>query len=228
MINNKPAKFNHYTATIIGATGLIGSRLLVRLQNDDHFGSIRILSRRPLETADPKTDVKVIDFANPELFRSAIEGSNAVFCTVGTTQKKVGGDEEAYRKVDYDIPVNAARFCAETGCTRFLLVSSVGADSSAGSFYLKLKGEVEDAVKEAGVPSVSIFRPSVLLGERHESRPAETFGKILMNLFSFLVPSRMKPIDADEVAGAMLIAAKKSHKGLHVYHYPEIKNMHKS
>lgn len=210
------------TATLIGATGLIGSRLLTRLQNDDYFGSIRILSRRPVELTGPKTDVQAIDFSDLKQFRSAIEGSDAVFCAVGTTHKKVDGDKEAYRKVDYDIPVNAARFCAESGCPRFLLVSSVGADSSSGSFYLKLKGEVEDAVKEACVPSVSIFRPSILLGDRNESRPAETAGKILMKTFSFLLSSRMKPIDAEDVAGAMLIAAKQGREGFHIYHYREM------
>ncbi len=216
----KPIK----TVTLIGATGLIGSRLLSRLQNDDHIDSIRILSRRPVELTGPKTNVQVIDFSDLEQFRSAIEGSDAVFCSVGTTQKKVDGDEDAYRRVDFDIPVNAARFCAETGCKHFLLVSSVGADSSSGSFYLKIKGEVEDAVQESGVQSVSIFRPSILLGERNESRPGETIGKVVMKVFSFLLPSRMKPIHADDVAAAMLWAAKQGREGFHFYQYREIKN----
>ena len=210
------------TATLIGATGLIGSRLLLMLQEDDCIGSIRILSRRTVEFTKPKTKVQVIDFSELKQFRSAINGSDAVFCTVGTTQKKVDGDEEAYRKVDYDIPVNAAKLCAETACPRFLLVSSVGADSSSGSFYLKLKGEVEDEVKESGVPSVSIFRPSILLGERNESRPGETIGKVVMKVFSFMLPSRMKPIDADDVAMAMLWAAKQGRDGFQVYQYQEM------
>ncbi|MCC5908802.1 MAG: NAD(P)H-binding protein [Balneolaceae bacterium] len=214
----KPIK----TATLIGATGLIGSRLLVKLQEDDYVGSVRVLSHRPVELSGPKTNVQVIDFSNLEQFRSAINGSDAVFCTVGTTQRKVDGDEEAYRKVDYDIPVNAAKFCAETGCPRFLLVSSVGADSSSGSFYLKLKGEVEDEVKDSGVPSVSIFRPSILLGERNESRPGETIGKIVMNTFSFLLPSRMKPIDADDVAAAMVWAGKQGREEFNIYQFREM------
>ncbi|TVR33745.1 MAG: NAD-dependent epimerase/dehydratase family protein [Balneolaceae bacterium] len=220
----KPIK----TATLIGATGLIGSRLLNLLQEDAHFPEIRVLSYRPVDFPHSGTQAHLIDFSDPDQFRSAIVGSDAVFCTVGTTQKKVGGDEQAYRKVDYDIPVNAARFCAETGCPRFLLVSSVGADSSAGSFYLKLKGEVEDAVKESGVPSISIFRPSILLGDRNESRPGETIGKVLMNAFSFLLPSRMKPIDAEDVAEAMLIAAKEGREGFHIYHYREMKKASKN
>jgi uncharacterized protein YbjT (DUF2867 family) len=210
------------TATIIGATGLIGSRLLNLLRDDGYFTAIRLLSRRPLELLHSNVEVRVIDFSDPDQFRSAIEGSDAVFCSVGTTQKKVDGDEEAYRKVDYDIPVNAARHCAETGCQKFLLVSSVGADSSSGNFYLKLKGEVEDAVKVSGVSSVSIFRPSILLGKRNESRPGETIGKFVMSTFSFLLPSRIKPVNASVVAGAMLAAAKSGKLGAEIYQYNEI------
>lgn len=213
---------NLQTAAIIGATGLIGSRLLTLLQNDSYFSSIRVLSRRPVSISHSKTDVRVIDFSDEEQFRDAVAGSDALFCAVGTTQKKTDGDEEAYRKVDYDIPVNAARYCAETGCQKFLLVSSVGADSSSGNFYIKLKGEVEDAVKLSGVPSVSIFRPSMLLGKRNESRPGEAIMKVVMNAFSLLLPSRIKPVDASVVAGAMLAAAKSDKLGAEIYQYNEI------
>lgn len=210
-------------AIIIGATGLIGSRLLRRLQNDNTIGRILVLSHRMVELKGPKTDVQVIDFSDMDRLRSAIDGNNVLFCTVGTTRKKAGGDKEIYRKVDFDIPVNAAHLCAEMGCKQFLLVSSVGADSNSNNFYLSLKGEVEDAIKASDVTSVSIFRPSVLLGDRKESRPGETIGKFLMSTFSFLLPPRMKPIDAEEVAEAMVIIARQGRAGYNVYQYDEIK-----
>lgn len=213
---------SNQTAAILGATGLIGSRLLDILRSDDHFSSIRVISRRPVALAGPKTEVRVIDFENMEQFRAAIEGCDVVFCSVGTTQKKVSGDEEAYRKVDFDIPVNAARFCAETGCGQFLLVSSVGADSNSSNFYTRLKGETEEAVKSSGVRSISIFRPSILLGEREESRPSESIGKAIMTTFSFLLPSRVKPVHAADVAAAMLTAAKIGVEGFTVYKYRAI------
>lgn len=101
------------TATVIGATGLIGSHLVELLQDDPYFSTIVVLSRRPVSFDHPNVQLLVIDFADTVAFKTAIAGSDAVFCAVGTTQKKVKGDKAAYRKVDYDIPVNAARFCAE-------------------------------------------------------------------------------------------------------------------
>src|SRR4249920_248078 len=123
------------TATIIGATGLIGGYLLEELLKDDHYDMVRILVRRPLELTHPRLEKKLVDFADAESFRLALEGSDIVFCAIGTTQKKVKGDKTAYRKVDYDIAVNAARFCKMTGCSTFILVSSVGANSKSNNFY---------------------------------------------------------------------------------------------
>jgi uncharacterized protein YbjT (DUF2867 family) len=212
----------HKTATIIGATGLIGGHLLDLLLNDDHYSRVRIIVRRPFSVSNSKAEVKIIDFEDKEAFKLAIAGSDAVFCAVGTTQKKVQGDKAAYRKVDFDIPVNAARYCKETGVPRFLLVSSVGADSKSGNFYLKLKGEAEDAVKSLGLPSATIFRPSMLLGKRNESRPAESLAQAVSKGLSFLFPGKYKPIQAREVAQGMFAASKKEMTGFNVLHYREI------
>jgi uncharacterized protein YbjT (DUF2867 family) len=210
------------TATIIGATGLIGGHILNLLLEDDYYSRIKVLVRRPVEFDHPKVQVITIDFADPQSYKTAIAGSDAVFCAVGTTQKKVQGDKAAYRKVDFDIPVNAARYCKETGVPRFLLVSSVGADSKSGNFYLKLKGEAEDAIESLGLPSATIFRPSMLLGKRNESRPAESAAQAMSKGLSFLFPGKYKPIQARDVAKGMIAASKKEIAGFNVLHYREI------
>lgn len=211
------------TATIIGATGLIGGYLLEELLQNDYYHSVRVLIRRPIELTHPKLEKKLVDFRNAESFRMTLEASDVVFCTIGTTRQKVKGDKAAYRKVDYDIPVNAARFCKLCGCEKFVLVSSVGANSKSNNFYLNLKGEVEDAVKAVGLKSVHIMRPSVLLGDRKEFRLGEKIGKGLMKTFSFLIPSKYKPVQGRDVAKAMVAAAKKSDEGFFIWGYSGIK-----
>jgi uncharacterized protein YbjT (DUF2867 family) len=213
------------TAALIGATGLIGSHLLKCLQDDDDFKTIRLLVRRPVPFNHPKVRVLVIDFADEAAFKAGIAGCGAVFCAVGTTNKKVKGDKVAYRKVDYDIPVNAARFCVEMGCPHFLLVSSVGASSKGENFYIKLKGEVEDQVRNLSIPSVSIFRPSMLLGKRPESRPLEAIAQVMMKPMSTLFPSQYKPIAAEDVAKAMIAACTQDKLGFHIYHFKEMKSL---
>jgi uncharacterized protein YbjT (DUF2867 family) len=145
-----------------------------------------------------------------------------VFCAVGTTNAKVKGDKAAYRKVDYDIPVNAARYCSETGVPAFLLVSSVGANAKGGNFYIKLKGEAEEAVGAQKIPSIAIFRPSMLLGHRNESRPAEAIAQAITKPLGFLFPSKYKPIKAFDVARAMVAASNNPLPGVKVLHYREM------
>ncbi|MEO5946250.1 MAG: NAD(P)H-binding protein [Chitinophagaceae bacterium] len=211
------------TATLIGATGLIGNYLLEEILQDDYFDMVKILIRRPLEFSHPKLEKHLVDFNDGDSLLVALSNSNIVFCTIGTTQKKVKGDKEAYRKIDYDITVNAARFSKMTGCETFVLVSSVGANSKSKNFYLQLKGEIEEAIESVKIESVHIMRPSVLLGDRKENRPAEWVSKKLMSSLSFLVPAKYKPIHGRKVAIAMKNCAKENKKGFFIYDYNSIK-----
>ncbi|PHR46410.1 MAG: segregation protein B [Fluviicola sp.] len=217
-------------ATLLGATGLIGGHILNTLQKDPAFDEIKVIVRRPLAIDDPKVKVVEIDFEDKAQFEGAMKGSDAVFSAIGTTQKKVKGDKEAYRKIDYDITLNAAKFSLKHGCKQFLVVSSIGADSSKSNFYLKLKGEVEDdltaLVEEPdGFESVSIFRPSLLLGDRNETRIAENIGQFFAKGLSFLFPKDYKPIKGKEVAQAMVEAAKRDERGVEVYRYARMKEL---
>ena len=216
------------TAALIGATGLIGGYLLEELLNDPYFDKVKILIRRPFALDHPKLEKKIVDFTDADSLYVALTDTHTVFCCIGTTQRKVKGDKEAYRKIDYDIAVNAARFSKMTGCEKFILVSSVGANSKSKNFYLNLKGEIEDAVKTQGLKSVYIMRPSLLLGERKETRLIESISKKLMPVFSFLIPAKYKPIQASDVAKAMLAAAKKSDEGFFTWEYNAIKHSIKS
>ncbi len=113
---------NTKITTLIGSTGLIGSHILDQLLRDESIETVRILVRRPVDIRHPKLETRVIGFADLEAFREGIRGSESVLCAVGTTNARVKGDRAAYRRVDFDIPVNAAQFCAETGVPAFLLV----------------------------------------------------------------------------------------------------------
>ena len=207
---------------IIGATGLIGHQLLSLLLKDTHFADIYVVTRRSLKFDDERVKNIVIDFSDDLSFKNALSACDVVFCSVGTTQKQVKGDKVAYRKIDVDIPEKAAQYCEENGGTTFLLVSSVGADSKSGNFYLALKGEVEDYVVKRNIPSITIFRPSLLLGNRKEFRIGEIISTLFMKPLAFLVPSIYKPIEAAQVAKSMYQAAISNRPGVHVYHFAEM------
>jgi uncharacterized protein YbjT (DUF2867 family) len=216
------------TAAVIGSTGLIGGHLVELLARDRAFETVRLLVRRPVQPVHPKIEMKLVNFDEHESVKLAIDGCDAVFCAVGTTQKKVKGNKEAYRKVDYDIPVNAARFAAETRCQSFHLVSSVGANSKSNNFYLGLKGEVEERVQSFAIPVISIFRPSILLGNRDEKRPGEKIGQVAASFFAFLMMGgweKYRPIEASYVAKAMIKTAKELKRGTSIYEYKAIRSL---
>jgi uncharacterized protein YbjT (DUF2867 family) len=216
------------TATIIGATGMIGNYLLQELINDPYFETIRLVVRRPFVKTNDKIEVKLVDFNDYESLKLAIDGSDILFCAIGTTQKNVKGDKELYRKVDFDIPVKTARICKETGCEKLIIVSAIGANSSSNNFYLKLKGEVEDALSQSGVKSIHILQPSFLLGERKEKRTGERIGQVVFNGVAFLLAGpfkKYKPVHGKDVALAMINASKTDNQGVSKYTYNDIKKM---
>ena len=115
--------------------------------------------------------------------------------------------------------------CKEPGVDKLILVSSSGADFKSKSFYLKLKGEVEKYVTDINLKSVSILRPSLLLGKRNEKRFGEKLAQMIMPKISFLMPSNYKPISAEKVARAMVQISKMNFKGVKIFHYKEINGL---
>lgn len=212
-------------AAIIGATGMIGNYLLEELLKDNYFDIVRAIVRHPYQKKSTKIEVKLVDFNDAESFKLALEGCNTIFCCIGTTQKNVKGDTDLYRKIDFDIPLKAARFGKESGCKKFIIVTSVGANSHSSTFYLKLKGELENAIHSVGLDAVHVIQPSMLLGNRKENRTGESFlqnsTKLISGLF-FGSLRKYKAIHGKTVATAMLYAAKKNDKGFFRYSYDQI------
>lgn len=213
-------------ATLIGATGLIGSHLLEILLQDPAFEKVTVLVRKPLLGLNhAKLEKKLVDFNDADSLLLALNETDVIFCAVGTTQQKVKGDQAAYRKVDFDIPANTARFGKMNGCEKYVLVSALGAKKGSSNFYLNLKGEAEEAVIAAGMRSVHIMRPSILEGNRKEKRTGEKFGIFMAKALSFLLPSRLKLSPASMVAQAMANAAKSDTTGAKVYMNKEMKEL---
>lgn len=197
---------------ILGATGLVGRYALDLLARDPYFERVAVLARRKFaEATAPRVEAHIVDFERledrPDLFRV-----DQVICALGTTIKAVGGSQARFRKVDYDIPLTAAKLAVRQGARHFLLVSSLGADPESRIFYSRVKGELEDALRTLSFHSLTIVRPSLLLGDRAEFRLAEEVGK----RFGWLVPGKYRPIHAREVAACLVRAAKKDDAGMRI------------
>jgi uncharacterized protein YbjT (DUF2867 family) len=165
-----------------------------------------------------KVESHVLDFdnlaAHAGLFRV-----DQIICAFGTTIGKVGGYQETFRRVDYGYPLAAAQLGRERGATHFLLVSALGASARSQIFYSRVKGELESAVLALAYRSVTIVRPSLLLGPRADFRLGEQIAKRL----AFLVPAKYKPVGAHAVAAVLVRAAKEDAPGRRIIESREIR-----
>ena len=209
-------------AILFGGTGLTGGCILDLLKNDSDFKSITVVSRKTLTHSSNKISNKFIDFSDPFEIESCIKKDSIVFSCIGTTQTQVKGDKKKYREIDYDITLNIANACKKLNAKKFLFISSGGANSSSANFYLKLKGEIEDAVIKTKNNSLFILKPSLLLGKRNNSRFIENIGQIIMPLFSILLPDSIKAIEATTVAKCMFELSKSERSNLNIIENKEI------
>jgi uncharacterized protein YbjT (DUF2867 family) len=191
------------SALIVGASGLVGSFLLERLLASSTYAQVTAWGRNDLHKVDPKLKTEIVDFAR--LFELRVQAED-VFCCIGTTIRQAGS-QQAFRRVDLDIPVALARAAARDGAQRFLVVSALGANARSRVFYNRVKGEMEAAVRASGVPKVYVFRPSLLAGPRREFRLGERAGLALANILGPLL-GKYRPVHADALAAAMLRAAE--------------------
>ncbi len=204
---------------LIGASGLVGQEVLHLALADPRVNLVVAPTRKALP-ARSKLENPVIDF--DQLPADAPWWAvDAVICTLGTTIGKAGS-QEAFRKVDHTYPLACGRLARDRGATAFALNSSLGANADSGNFYLRTKGEVERDLAALGYASLTLVRPSVIGGERNESRPAETLSKVLLNLVRPLVPKRYRVVPAVAIAETLLESALAAKAGTTVIESEEI------
>lgn len=199
------------SALVLGATGLVGKVLVEQLCQDNRYGSVTCLIRKPLtkdlfNCATDKLQPIVVDFSHLEDYQGYF-GVSHIYVCLGTTIKKAGS-HAAFRKVDFEYVHIAAQLARAQRVDSFVWISSVGADAKSNNFYLRVKGECENAIiNMSGLENASAVRPSLLLGERDESRPAEKLGSFIGKLISPLLIgnlSKYKPVKAADVAAQMI------------------------
>lgn len=188
---------------IAGATGLVGKEILGKLLADDTVSEVHSLGRRAPPLTHPKLQAHVVDFAKLPPLPAADE----VYLALGTTIK-VAGSQQAFRAVDYDANLAVAKAALVAGARKAGLVSAMGADAGSRVFYSRVKGDLEDALRQLPFSGLVIARPSLLVGDREAlgqpHRAGETVGFAIGKALGFLIPSNYKPIEAKTVAQALL------------------------
>jgi uncharacterized protein YbjT (DUF2867 family) len=203
---------------ILGATGLVGSSALAQALTHPGVTQVIAPTRKPLppssKLANPVSDQ--LELLLPEV---PTWGLDAVICALGTTKGK-SGSNEAFRQVDYVLPLAFARLAHQQGAETFALVSAIGADAGSSFFYPKTKGEVERDIKLVGFRSLTILRPSIIGGKREDSRFAEGVALALSRILAPILPKKFHVNPAAKIAGVLVESIVTAEPGCH-YRYAE-------
>lgn len=203
---------------LLGASGLVGRNILAQALAHPGIASVVAPTRRAL-AAHPKLTNPVSDKLESLVTETVTRGVDAVVCALGTTIAKAGS-KEAFREVDYALPLAFARSAHKQGAETFVLISASVASLTSPFFYPKIKGEVERDVQLVGFKSLTLVRPSLIEGERDEPRTREGIALRLMSVFAAILPKKFHPNPASTIAAASLKAAVDGVPGLH-FRYAE-------
>lgn len=205
---------------LLGATGLVGRETLTLLLADDTVSRVIVIARRPTGVRHTKLDEHVLDLATMEQ-HAHLFAVDQILCALGTTIKQAGS-QERFRTVDHDYPLTAARLGLAHGAHHSLVVSALGANARSRFFYNRVKGELEQDLRALAYPSLTIVRPSLLLGDRTEHR----LGEKIASKLGWLMPPRMKPIPAKDVARALVELARENAPGVRVVESREMRRLY--
>ena len=178
-------------ALVIGGTGLVGVELLRLLASDTEFSRIDSVARSIVPDLQDRLHQVVMDLLEESL--PANVTPDVVFCCLGTTIR-TAGSQEAFRRVDYEMPMRIAKAARTRGAQHFILVSSLGANPASRTFYSRIKGELERDLQKLGYPSLTFVRPSLLLGDRTEPRFGEQVAALVLLTFRLLIPRSLRAI----------------------------------
>lgn len=211
-------------AIIFGATGFIGSCLLQNLLDNKDYEQVSVVVRKTLGLNHPKLKELIGDYHTLHALKDKID-ADEIFITLGTTRKKTP-DRAQYYQIDHDYPVEAAKIALEAGAKSVFVVTAVGANANSSIFYIRTKGETERDIISLNFEHTCIFRPSMIMGERKESRP---FEKMLIKVWAFINPlligkslKKYRGITGHNIAIAMMNAAKNQREKVKIFHWQEM------
>jgi uncharacterized protein YbjT (DUF2867 family) len=197
------------TAIILGASGLTGKLLLNQLLKDDAYEKVKIFTRRALGLKHPKLVEYVVDLLKLYQHKNDFT-ADEVFCCIGTTANKTK-DKAVYKKIDFGIPVDAAKLCKANKIETFVVISALGANADSKVFYNRTKGEMEQSVLRQKIMNTYLLRPSLIDGRRSKRRLGEKFASIVIKIFHpFLIGNlkKYRVIEAEKIASCMHVLAQ--------------------
>lgn len=197
-----------YSAVVIGATGLTGSKLVPLLFENEQYDRVITLSRKRTKLNHRKHTSHIVDLMDPATYAEFLKADHLYICT-GTTQAKTP-DKAEYYKIEHDLPLQVAQAALRNGAKKAIVVSAIGADSKSKFAYNRGKGDMERDIEKLGFQEVYFLQPSLIGGDREEHRPFESGWKKFQKLIDPLLVGALKKyrtIEPETIAQSMIYVA---------------------
>ena len=212
----------------LGASGAVGSITLQKILSFSNVDKVLSLGRRALDTVNiTKLDQKIINVSDPDTYKNFILGFDTAICTLGVGESsKVSKDH--FLKIDKKAVLDFAIVCKLNGVKHFQLLSSVGANSSSKSFYLKTKGELNDSLRELNFERLSLFQPSMILTPKNRYGFSQAIILKVWPKLNFIFQGKAKKyrgIKVEELGKAIAKNTLKEGNGTEILHYNEFKEL---
>ncbi|MHA7879988.1 MAG: NAD-dependent epimerase/dehydratase family protein [Saccharospirillum sp.] len=197
------------SAMLMGATGLVGNAALTPLAR--HCQTLWLPGRRAPANAPANSVFIETDFADFSTLDQTVDAAPEVLCIAFGTTIRQAGSQSRFREVDFGYPLALAQWAVNKGTRHICLISAVGANAQSRVFYNRVKGELEEALQALPLSRLHILRPSLLLGP-HGQRPMEAISQALLGPIAPLLPARVRPIKAGQLAQTLVACALSTDK----------------
>lgn len=220
--------FQQKRLCLVGATGLTGSCLIEQAVSRS---DVRIVGVARREKRLPEGARMEMLLAETTGWADAIAAANAnvLVCALGTTWRKAGKDESAFRAVDYELVLDCARAARAARIDHAVVVSSVGADTASRNLYLRVKGEMEQALGRLSFRRLDILRPGLIRGARGaDRRPGERLAMLASPLLDLALHGqrrRYRSLRVDALARAIFALAQEKAGGRFVHEHDAIQRI---
>jgi len=199
---------------VLGATGLVGGAVVQMALEDTRVSGIVAPTRRALSLQHPRLVSPTVAFESLDT-NAHWWNVDAVISALGTTTAATPSKDD-YERIETSYPLAVARLTRDCGATAFAYVSSIGASPSSRSFYLRVKGQTEGRLREVGFPSLTLVRPSGIIGQRQPRRRGEEIALGAYQIVRPILPKRWRVVTGAQVAKILLEAVLAAKEGIHI------------
>ena len=185
---------------MIGATGAVGTEAVKRLMAMPEITQITLLGRRAFDSVkSDKITNHIVDVFEPDTYTAFLASHDYAICTFGVGESSKVSKQE-FERTDKTAVLAFGAACKQANVKGFALLCSVAANAKSPSFYLRIKGELQNGLIALGFDRLSLFQPSMILTPKNRYGFSQAMVLAIWPKIDFLLAGPLKKYRGVKVA----------------------------